>query len=130
VIRALRQRDDRYEFPDKKNPSRLKAPGKLDGSSFTGGLSRRTYKAQPFSISKPPPRRARVEGKEMTDAARTVSRPWTHSDDEKLRALALSGASSRAIAHKLNRTISAVGSRAKRLNIILKKATIRRLQMG
>jgi hypothetical protein len=57
----------------------------------------------------------------MTELGRFAARPWTQADDDKLRALALAGASTRAIAQQLDRTITAVGSRAKRLNIVLKK---------
>jgi hypothetical protein len=56
------------------------------------------------------------------------SRPWTQADDDKL--LVLAGASTRAIARQLDRTIAAVGSRAKRLNIVLKKVEKKRSQMG
>jgi hypothetical protein len=52
---------------------------------------------------------------------RHASLPWTQVEDDNLRKLALAGAISGEIGRQLNRTISAVQSRARRLNIILKK---------
>jgi hypothetical protein len=57
----------------------------------------------------------------MTKPARHTSLPWTQAGDDNLRKWALAGASSGEIGHHLNRTISSVQSRARRLNIILKK---------
>jgi hypothetical protein len=65
----------------------------------------------------------------VTELGRLAARPWTKADDDKLRSLALAGASTRAIARQLDRTIAAVGSRARCLNIVLKKAKKERLQM-
>ena len=73
--------------------------------------------------------RAEGEGK-ATIPGRFAARPWTQADDDTMRALVLAGASTRAIAHQLFRTIAAVGSRAKRANIGLKKVKKKRLQMG
>jgi hypothetical protein len=58
------------------------------------------------------------------------ARPWTQTDDDKLRALALTGASSRSIGEQMNRAETPVRSRAGRLKIILKKSTQSRPQMG
>jgi hypothetical protein len=58
----------------------------------------------------------------MTELSRYASHPWTQVDDLKLRKLALAGASTRAIARQLGRTISAITSRARKLNISLGKA--------
>jgi len=65
----------------------------------------------------------------MTELPGYAARPWTQTEDDILRLLALAGASSRAIAHKLDRAVSSVGSRAKRLNVTL-KMTRRLPQMG
>jgi hypothetical protein len=65
----------------------------------------------------------------MRDLRRFSARPWTQADD-KLRALAVAGASSRAIGVQMNRTEAAVRSRAARLKVILRKSTLRRPQMG
>jgi MOSC domain-containing protein YiiM len=46
---------------------------------------------------------------------RFSARPWTHGDDDKLRKLAIAGASSRAIGVQMDRTEAAVRSRARRL---------------
>jgi hypothetical protein len=59
-----------------------------------------------------------------------LSRPWTQADDSKLRRLALTGLSSRAIGTRMNRTETAVHSRARQLQIILRKIRLRQLQMG
>ncbi len=59
-----------------------------------------------------------------------LSRPWTQSDDDKLRRLALTGLSSRAIGIRMNRTDTAVRSRAKQLQVILRKIRPEQLQMG
>jgi hypothetical protein len=56
------------------------------------------------------------------------SRPWTQADDDKLRKLALTGLSSRAI--RMNRTETAVRSRARQLQVILRKIRLEQLQMG
>jgi hypothetical protein len=66
----------------------------------------------------------------MRDLRRFSARPWTQADDDKLRALAVAGASSRAIGVQMNRTEAAVRSRAARLKVILRKSTLRRPQMG
>jgi IS30 family transposase len=58
------------------------------------------------------------------------SRPWTHADDDKLRRLALTGLSVRAIGIRLSRTEAAVCSRARRLQVILRKIKRKQLQMG
>jgi hypothetical protein len=47
-----------------------------------------------------------------------ASRPWTQADNDKLRRLALTGLSSRAIRTRMNRTETAVCSRARQLGII------------
>ena len=67
---------------------------------------------------------------EMTETGRFATRPWTPADDEILRSLALRGVDARAIGSQLNRTAVAVRSRARRLNILLKKTTLKRYQMG
>jgi hypothetical protein len=59
-----------------------------------------------------------------------ASRPWTQADDDKLRKLAPTGLSSRAIGIRMNRTETAVRSRAKQLQVILRKIGLRQLQMG
>ena len=68
----------------------------------------------------------------MKEPGRFSARPWTQTDDDKLRALAMAGASSRAIGVQMDRTDTAVRSRAARLNIIFRKSksTRRRPQMG
>ena len=53
----------------------------------------------------------------MMDLRRFSARPWTQADDDKLRALAVAGASSRAIGVQMNRTEAAVRSRAARLKV-------------
>jgi hypothetical protein len=66
----------------------------------------------------------------MTDPAHFDSRPWTQADDEKLRKLALTGLSSRAIGIRMNRTEISVRSRAKHLQVILRKIRLEQLQIG
>jgi hypothetical protein len=66
----------------------------------------------------------------MKEPGRFSARPWTHADDDKLRKLAIAGASSRAIGVQMDRTEAAIRSRASRVKIILKKATQRSRQMG
>lgn len=58
-----------------------------------------------------------AQGK-VTEQRRFSARPWTQTDDNKLRALALTGASSRLIGVQMNRTETAVRSRAGRLKKI------------
>ena len=60
--------------------------------------------------------------KKMKELRRFSARPWTEADDDKLRALALTGASSRAIGMQMDRTEVAVRSRASRLKIIVEKS--------
>jgi|GraSoi2013_115cm_1033766.scaffolds.fasta_scaffold03906_5 hypothetical protein len=66
----------------------------------------------------------------MTEIGRFATRPWTPEDDEILRSLALRGVDARVIGNQLNRTAVAVRSRARRLNILLKKTKPKRYQMG
>ncbi len=66
----------------------------------------------------------------MTEISRFATRPWTPEDDEILRSLALRGVDARVIGNQLNRTAVAVRSRARRLNILLKKTKPKRYQMG
>jgi hypothetical protein len=49
---------------------------------------------------------------------------WTPHEDERLRALALSGASVATIARQMNRSEAAVRKRAVRLNVVLAKARL------
>jgi hypothetical protein len=57
----------------------------------------------------------------MTETGRFATRPWTPADDEILRSLALNGVDAGGIGNRLNRTADAVRSRARRLNILLRK---------
>jgi hypothetical protein len=66
----------------------------------------------------------------MTETNRFAIKPWTPEDDEILRSLALRGVDARVIGSQLNRTAVAVRSRARGLNILLKKTTRKRYQMG
>jgi hypothetical protein len=66
----------------------------------------------------------------MTEPEHFASRPWTQADDDKLRKLALTGLSSRAIGIRMNRTETAVRSRARQLQVILRKIRLKQLQMG
>jgi hypothetical protein len=66
----------------------------------------------------------------MTESGHFASRPWTQTDDENLRKLALTGLSSRAIGIRMNRTETAVRSRARQLQVILRKIRLEQLQMG
>jgi hypothetical protein len=66
----------------------------------------------------------------MTEPADFDSRPWTQADDDKLRRLALTGLSSTAIGIRMNRTETAVRSRAKQLQVIVRKIRLKQLQMG
>jgi hypothetical protein len=56
---------------------------------------------------------------------RSSVRPWTPTDDDRLRALAIAGASSKAIGMELDRTQIGIRSRAVRLKIVLTKSTRR-----
>jgi hypothetical protein len=66
----------------------------------------------------------------MTEPAHFASRPWTQADDDKLRRLALAGLSSTAIGIRMDRTETVVRSRAKQLQVILRKIKLKQLQMG
>jgi hypothetical protein len=73
----------------------------------------------------------RAKAEEVVKELRRFSaRPWTQADDDNLRALALTGASSRSIGVRMNRTEAAVRSRAGRLKIILRKSAVRRPRSG
>jgi hypothetical protein len=50
---------------------------------------------------------------------------WTPYEDERLRALALSGASAATIAEQIKRTEAAVRKRAARLNIVVAKSRLK-----
>jgi hypothetical protein len=66
----------------------------------------------------------------MTEPADFASRPWTQADDDKLRRLVITGLSSTAIGIRMNRTETAVRSRARQLQVILIKIRLKQLQMG
>jgi hypothetical protein len=66
----------------------------------------------------------------MTEPADLDSQPWTQADDDNLRRLALNGLSSSAIGIRMNRTETAVRSRAKQLQVIVRKIRLKQLQMG
>jgi hypothetical protein len=66
----------------------------------------------------------------MKEVGRFATRPWTPADDEILRSLALRSVDARVIGSQLNRTAVAVRSRARRMNILLKKTKPKRYQMG
>jgi hypothetical protein len=66
----------------------------------------------------------------MTEPVDFDSRPWTQADDDKLRGLALTGLSSIAIGIRMNRAETAVRSRAKQLQVIVRKIRLTQLQMG
>jgi hypothetical protein len=66
----------------------------------------------------------------MTETGRFATRPWTPADDEILRSMVLRGVATQVIGSQLDRTAVAVRSRARRLNILIKKTTPKRSQMG
>ena len=66
----------------------------------------------------------------MTEPAHFDSRPWTQAGDDKLRRLALTGLSVRAIGIPMRRTETAVRSCARQLQVILRKIRLEKLQMG
>jgi hypothetical protein len=59
----------------------------------------------------------------MTETGQFATRPWTPADDEILRSMVLRGVATRVIGSQLDRTAVAVRSRARRLNILIKKTT-------
>jgi hypothetical protein len=48
---------------------------------------------------------------------RPAGRPWTHADDDQLRAMLKAGAKAPAIAKKLKRTVGAIYARANRTTL-------------
>jgi hypothetical protein len=62
------------------------------------------------------------------EPARLPVRPWTQADDDELRALALTDASTREIAIQMNRTEIAIRSRAYKLHVILRKTMLKTLK--
>jgi DNA-binding NarL/FixJ family response regulator len=73
---------------------------------------------------------ARDSGRPISEPENFASRPWTRADDDKLRRLARTGLSVRAIGIRMNRTETAVRSHAKRLQVILRKIRQKQQQMG
>jgi hypothetical protein len=73
---------------------------------------------------------ARDAARPISKPAFFASRPWTNADDDKLRRLALTGLSVLAIGIRLSRTETAVHSRARRLQVILRKIRPKQPQMG
>jgi hypothetical protein len=55
--------------------------------------------------------------------------PWAPEEDERLRALALSGASVAEMAKQMKRSPEAVRSRAYRLKIVVAKSSNKRLRL-
>ena len=66
---------------------------------------------------------ARAEGEEMK------SIPWSPDEDERLRTLALSGASVAEMAKRMKRSEEAVRSRAYRLKIVVAKSRRKGLRL-
>jgi hypothetical protein len=66
----------------------------------------------------------------ISEPVNFASRPWTRADDDKLRRLAPTGLSVRAIGIRMSRTETAVRARARRLHVILRKIRPKQLQMG
>ena len=66
----------------------------------------------------------------MTEPEAFASRPWTQAEDDTRRSLALTGLSSTAIGIRMNRTEAAICSRARQMQVILRKIRPRQLQMG
>ena len=58
----------------------------------------------------------------MTEPADFASRPWTQADNDKLRRLALTGLSSRAISTRMNRTEAVVTRQTAGHNLEKKQA--------
>jgi hypothetical protein len=73
---------------------------------------------------------ARDSGRPKSERENFASRPWTRADDDKLRSLARTGLSIRAIGIRMNRTETVIRSHAKRLQVILRKISQKQLQMG
>jgi hypothetical protein len=73
-----------------------------------------------------PDRRNRAEGEEVSPMARNP--PWAPEEDQRLKALALSGASVAEMAKQMKRSEEAVRSRAYRLKIVLAKSHKLRLK--
>src|ERR1700686_5197690 len=110
---------------DRQGPAgrRPYAAGASNGTRRMGGQAKGSAHQ---GRSHPPPGRTRAKGKgQMTNPARPASRPWTQADDDKLRALVFTRASTREIARQLDRPIFAIRSRAQQLHIILKKVTVK-----
>jgi hypothetical protein len=59
-----------------------------------------------------------------------ASRPWTQADDDRLRKLAPTGLSLRAIGIRVNRTETAIRSRARQLQVVMRKIGLKQSQMG
>ena len=120
---------DRYNaLIREQSQSRHRDVGPLPDSTAAGRSSGKC----PSSVTcdcAPCQTRAEGEGK-MTKSARPAARPWTQADDDKLRALVLTRASTREIGRQLDRSIFAIRSRAQELHIILKKVTVKRSLMG
>jgi hypothetical protein len=57
----------------------------------------------------------------MKELRRFSARAWTPADEDKLRELAIAGASARAIGLQINRTTAAVRTRAAQLKITLSR---------
>ena len=55
--------------------------------------------------------------------------PWSPDEDERLRTLALSGASVAEMAKRMKRSEEAVRSRAYRLKIVVAKSSNKRLRL-
>jgi hypothetical protein len=66
----------------------------------------------------------------MTEPEHFASQSWTLAEDDTLRSLALKGLSSTAIGIRMNRTETAVRSRARQIQVVLRKIGPRQLQMG
>jgi hypothetical protein len=53
-------------------------------------------------------------------------RPWTRAEEDRLRAMVVSGATVFEVATELQRTVAALRARSEQLGLSLKQVTVRR----
>jgi hypothetical protein len=71
-----------------------------------------------------------LKAQEMTATAKNSGRQWSAEEDERLRELAVSGATLAEIAEKLNRTESAIKARGYILRVGLRRFKPRRRDLS
>jgi hypothetical protein len=75
-------------------------------------------------LAKDPGEQPAKKAKRYMKHARLSAKQWTTAEDDRLRSLVISGMNAWSIAAELERTVAAVGFRAERFGLSLRRVTV------